>query len=1048
MTRYVAVLALMVGWWWVTPASAQVTTSTLRGTVRAADDNAPMAEAFVTLIHEPSGNVVTTTTNDAGVFVFTNLRVGGPYYVKAEAMGFAPVEAKNIQLQAGRTRDISLAVRLEEEVIEVSGTAITRNTSGRTVITAAEINQLPSVSRDPRDLVRRNPEAIVEGTSKSLSVGGANNRFNSVTVDGIRQDDDFGLNSSGYPTRRSPVALSAIEELAVESSPFDVRFGKFLGGNVNIVTKSGTNEFKGQLVGTYTSDALAGSKSRDNEIDLDFREVRYGATLGGPIYYDKLHFLASVEGLDAATPVSVGAAGSGAANEVAAVSQADLEAVQRIARDVYGFDAGVPSRNLDESDLKLLGKIDWAASKVHRVTATGQRTAGNTIQNGTATDRNLPLSSNWYNAKDTMYAASGRLFSTWSDAVSTQLELSGKTVKSRVPPLNGNGFMAARVDTADGGSIFLGPDEFRHANELDNTTITGKGEINYLLGKHLITGGLMYERLAIRNLFVPQSNGVAIYASPAAFEARMPTSIAYSNATSLNPEDAESRFHSGTATAYLQDQFKLLPELTIQGGVRFEYYRMQDGVYENQNFVDRHGFSNTGTLAGRHIAMPRLGISYLVLENLNLRGGAGLYSGGTPTVWVSNSFSNDGVRLGTAFSNMANVVAGFDGREIPQGLLDRVSGGNGNVDAMDPDFKIPSVWKVGMGVDYSQFGAELKLNYTFSKTRHGVMWKDLRRNFAGVANNTPVGSLPDGRPLYDTDMAGGRFDPRRGYDMLLTNTSRGYGHVGSLVLSKGWDFGLFLAGSYTYQWVQEVSPANSSRSVSSYALHAVVDPQRPDLATSDYERRHRLTATVEYSHPLVGKLSDSKPWKDMKTSVGMFVESRSGAPFSWTFGEMARSDNLARIFGEENEFARRGRQLFYVPKGDDSDVILMGIDPAAFDQFLEDTGLSRYRGQIAPRNAFRSPWFSKWDLRIGQDLPNPLSGHRAQLVLDFENVGNMLNDKWGRVSTNPILTQAVDVSYDAASGRYVYSNLRPASQNRVDVFASVWKMSIGLIYDF
>lgn len=1035
----------------VAPVAAQVTTSTLRGTVKSADDGTTIAEATVTLTHEPSGSLMTTTTNGDGVFVFTDQRVGGPYRVRAEFPGFKDAVATDITLSAGKTRDVTLALRLAEEVIEVEGTSVTRNTSGRTVITSAEINSLPSVSRDPRDLVRRSPEAVVEGRDKALSVGGANTRFNSVTVDGVRQDDDFGLNQSGYPTRRSPIALSAIEELAVETSPFDVRFGRFLGGNVNIVTKSGTNEVHGQAILTYSSDALVGGKSREDDVNLDFREYRFGATVGGPIVKDKLHFLASIEGLDASTPVDVGPAGSGRTISVSRVSAADLAEVQRIAREVYGFNAGEPARNLDESDLKLLGKIDWTISKQHRVSATYQRTAGNAIQNTTSSDTTLALSSNWYDARDTLHTFTGRLFSSWSDALSTQVELSGKLVESRVPPLEGNGFMAAQIRTADGGSILLGPDEFRHRNELDNNTLHGKVEANYLLTKHLFTGGFEVERLSVRNLFVPTSNGAAIYPSVAAFEMQMPTSISYSNAVTLDPSDAEAKFATTTLTGYLQDQFKLLPELTLQGGFRFEYYAAGDDVRANPNFKGRYGFSNTETLNGRSVIMPRLGVSYLPMDNLNLRAGGGLYSGGTPTVWMSNSYSNDGVALGTAFSNDPAVVGGFDGRNIPQALLDSVAGGNGNVDALDPDFKIPSVWKIGTGADYSIEGIDLKLNYVFSKTRHGVVWSDLRRNNDFFPNNVPVGVLPDGRPLYDNDNSdGSQFNSRRGYDMLLTNTSKGSGHVASISAQKGFDFGLFVFGSYAYQKVKEISPATSSRSVSNYGLAAVVDPEAPPLAVSNYERAHRFTAAVEYSHPIPSYFTDSAPWKNMKTSIGLFIESRSGQPFSWTFADPTFGDGSARIFGEEREFARRNRQLFYVPKGDGSDVTLNGIDQAAFDDFLRETGLDKYRGKIAPRNAFHSDWFSKWDLRISQDLPNPVAKHRAQIVLDIENVGNLVNHDWGRVTgaTFPYTAPAVDVTYDATTGRYVYSNLRSPNANRVDILASVWRASIGVIYDF
>ena len=98
------------------------------------------------------------------------------------------------------------------------------------------------------------------------------------------------------------------------------------------------------------------TKNGEDELDINFSEIRYGLTLGGPIVKDKVHFFVSLEGLDATTPSSVGPAGSGAANEVANVSIAEVARAQEIARRVYGFDAGQPSQSLDENDLKMLVK--------------------------------------------------------------------------------------------------------------------------------------------------------------------------------------------------------------------------------------------------------------------------------------------------------------------------------------------------------------------------------------------------------------------------------------------------------------------------------------------------------------------------------------------------------------------------------------------------------------------------------------------------------------------------------------------------------------------
>ncbi|HMG55613.1 MAG TPA: TonB-dependent receptor, partial [Kofleriaceae bacterium] len=415
--------------WFAASALAQVTTATLRGTVKGADDGQAMAEVEVTLVNEANGDTRTVTTNPDGGFAFTNLQVGGPYHLTANFSGFKQIEEKGILLAANRTRDFQLALHLTEEVIEVESNAVARNTSNRTLVGAAEIDELPSVGRDPRDVVRRNPEVSVEGGSRALSIGGANSRYNSVTVDGIREDDDFGLNASGYPTRRSPIALSAIQELTVDTSPFDVRYGKFLGGNVNIITKSGTNEFKGSLVGTYSSDSWLGSESGRRKVNVDYREMRYGATVGGPIIKDKLHFLASIEGLSATTPINNGPMGSNASFVVANVTQAEIDRAIQIAKNVYGFDPGVASQSADEHDLKLLGKLDWTISKEHRATVSYQRTGGNSIQLGNnATTNNLPLSSNWYDARDTLNTFSGRVSSDWSDQLSTEVEGNAKLV--------------------------------------------------------------------------------------------------------------------------------------------------------------------------------------------------------------------------------------------------------------------------------------------------------------------------------------------------------------------------------------------------------------------------------------------------------------------------------------------------------------------------------------------------------------------------------------------------------------------------------------------
>ncbi len=1040
-------------------AQAQVNTAGFRGQV-VSSNGTPIADAAVVLIHDESASTRSTVSNDAGEFAFTGLRVGGPYSASVEAPGFLPQGLIEIYLEAGKNQRVTVTLAAASEVIEIEGTSTPTSTSQKVAFGAREIADLPTFGRDPKEVVRIMPEAYLDGDNQSLSVGGANNRFNSITIDGIRQDDDFGLNASGYPTARSPISLGAVEEISVQRSPFDVRYGSFLGGNINIVTKSGTNQFHGSVLGTFANQGLVGSDSGDEQLEIEFRDARYGVNVGGPIVRDRLYFFFSAEGLDATSPSSVGPEGSGAANEIASVTQTDVDRVRDIAGDVYGFDAGVPSRTLSESDLKLLAKVDWEISPKHRLSAKYQRSGGNSITPSAAFGTTLPLTSNWYDRKDTLNAFSLRGFSTWNPSLSTEFEVSGKLVSTRQDPLSGNDFMTAEIATADGGTIVIGPDEFRHANELDNDLLHLKGELNYLWKSHLITAGWEMDRLWVFNLFVPSSNGVAEYSSIDAFENMQPSAISYSNSVTNVAEDAAANWGHTVQALYVQDQYEITPELTAQGGFRTELYWADDNISANGSFADRNGFENTATINGLLLAMPRAGVTYRPIPRLNLRGGAGLYSGGTPNVWISNNYTNDGVSIDSAFSNDPTATAGFNGRDIPSELTGQLEPGDGNVDALDPDFKIPSTWKLAAGADYSldipglgEAGKSLglELNYEFGKVRDGLMWQDLRR-YLDDDQNLAVGRLPDGRPFFDFDGSdGSTFNERRGFDMLLTNTDQGYSHTASVSVNKGFPFGLWLYGAYAYQHVMEINPANSSRSVSNYGLVAATDPNFPVLATSNYERAHRFVGVLRYSRPLVADIvGPDSAWKGMATVFSLFAESRSGQPFSYTFADDSFGTGLARLFGEEREFARRNRQLFYVPSGDGSDVMLNGIDQDELDAFLEESGLDKYRGKIAPRNAFRSRWLNRFDLRLAQEIPSAVAGQKGRLFLDIQNVANLLNSSWGvsRQVPFPFMVPVVDVSYDPTTERYVYSNLRTSNPQVLNLLASVWRIQVTLMYEF
>ena len=155
-------------------------------------------------------------------------------------------------------------------------------------------------------------------------------------MDGVRQSDDFGLNANGYPTQRSPISVDLVQSLNVEVAPFDVQYGAFQGGVLNLVTKSGSNEFHGSAFYEYDSRQLgAGEEIRDRPAILNFKDKQYGFFLGGPIWKDHMFFQFGYEKYEGLTSVSYGPQDvAGVTNIVQGVISADVARVQSILQSV------------------------------------------------------------------------------------------------------------------------------------------------------------------------------------------------------------------------------------------------------------------------------------------------------------------------------------------------------------------------------------------------------------------------------------------------------------------------------------------------------------------------------------------------------------------------------------------------------------------------------------------------------------------------------------------------------------------------------------------
>ena len=185
-------------------------------------------------------------------------------------------------------------------------------------------------------------------------------------------------------------------------------------------------------------------------------------------------------------------------------------------------------------------------------------------------------------------------------------------------------------------------------------------------------------------------------------------------------------------------------------------FDVEDTPPFNSIFQQRYGIRNDDTLDSKSILQPRLSFDWQVDDRLTITGGAGIFSGGNPLVWISNNYTNTGVAIGTAPNSVAadtGLIAGFDGRNIPQALQDSVTAsaglGLGNVNALDPDFDLPSVTRFSLGAVYEADLSPIKLgdgwtlgaDLLYGITDDPVVWL--------APNLAPAALAPDGRQIFN-----------------------------------------------------------------------------------------------------------------------------------------------------------------------------------------------------------------------------------------------------------------------------------------------------------
>ncbi len=1061
LTAIVLVAALFT---FVTGAVAQETSATIRGTVVDAAGG-PIANAKVQVLDTRTGNSKALTTNADGLFLATRLSPGGPYIVIVNEL--ETVEIPSIAVADIYNLKVTVDPEVIREIVTVTASAdfVEVATGPAAAFDSFAVETAVAFNRDIVDIYGIDPRVNIDNEDDGFEINcaGKHPRFNSVTLDGVGQNDRFGLNSNGYSTAVGmPFPYDAIAQLAVELAPADVTYSGFSACTINAVTKSGTNDFSGNVFFERTGDSLRGDSLGTNQGDFStppFDSDKIGLSLGGRILPDKLHFFGAYETSDSPRFLAIGYAGSGNGVERDWLSQADYDRILNISNNAYGYDpGGQPADGVQEQDKQML-KLDWNAHPQHNVSLIYNYYDGFQDRNSDGDDDEFEFANHFYVKGAESETTTLRVSSQWGNSASTELFLSDNFMDDSQVTVGPKDQADHQIDIFGDGTVYVGADDSRQANQLGTDTSYLKLSGQLLRGRNVFTAGYENEKNEIFNVFVQHSNGgerdyftdSGFFSNPAVcdgltaqgrfdnpacalsgidrYELGRPSRIYYGSAGGTNNAfDAAANFTNTLHSLYVQDEIFLDDRnLTIAAGLRYEWFTSSDRPTFNQAFTDANGVRNDGNLDGIDLIMPRVGFIWSPQPRMSVRGSIGRFSGGNPNVWISNAWSNDGItNVQLTLNNFGAGGSVLDGSiplvnpsnpggSPPQALFDAVaattaaSASDSFMVLIDPNYKQPYEDKFSLGFTYRMpSGYQFDFDYLHTELVDSAIYRDVSQEIVGM---TRAGS-----PRY-ANVTG-----RNNY--MLTNSSfDAASDVLSVLVMKRWDNGLDASLGYAWTDGEDVSPMTSSVARSNFDNTALLDINNPRPAKSNYVVPHRLSLRASLGREF---------FDGYETRFTVFGYLQEGQPTSFV---MAPN-------GLEGSGAFFGRHLLYIPTGmDDPNVVFdAGFDTAAFFDWIQREGLGP---GFVPRNAKHAQWSNRLDISIHQDFPVGFDWVSGRFFVRMYNLMNFLDDNWGKVYDAYFFSQQVVNQFVNDDGQFVYTRFFDRSATNLLETRSLWQARWG-----
>jgi hypothetical protein len=1075
-------------------AFAQVTTSTIAGNV--ADKNGEgLVGATVVATHVNSGTRYGASTNAKGNYTIPSVRVGGPFTVIVSYTGYEPKSIEGVMTSLGSTTNVNFD--LAETGVDLDGVDIVVNrndlfssqrTGASSTFDVKRVTSVPAIgSRSISSVTKYNPN----GNGRSF--GAQDSRLNNFTIDGSSFNNGFGLGSeaqAGGRTGSTAVSLDAIEEVQVNVAPYDVRQTGFTGAGINAVTRSGDNNFEGSVYFNTRSANMYGNKARDVSVAAtQFSENIVGARLGGPILKNRAFFFVNAEFVRNASPATPWvASGSTNPGQVTRVLKSDLDSVSNVLNRKWGYVTGpYEAYNNNVESNKFLARLDFNINDRNKlmVRYTHHDSEGdfnisnsNSAGAGNRTTRfeSMSYQNAGYILGDNTRSGVVELNSRFGDKLSNTFSV-GYDFQDENRKYKGQ--LAPTIDILNGGTTYIstGFDPFTPKNQLSYGTFHATNNLTYYAGKHTITAGVNFEQFRSENLFFPASNGVYVFNSLSDFFGAM-------NGDSVGLANFQYRYSALPGAAdplqvlkvakydvYGQDEFKVNKNLTITGGIRVSMIdlggteSLENKTLSDSTFRDIDGNPlkiNTSTIPKPQILFePRLGFNYNVAgkKMTQIRGGAGVFTGRPPFVWLSNQIGNNGVLTG--FINPSGAAnLNTDKYPLVQDATvftpaEPTLPSTFEITVTSEDYRYPQVLKTNLAVDQKlPFGFIGTVEVLYNRNLNAILYYNANQK-ASVGNFTG----PDTRPRFPGAIGSntGFSTPTRQVSnvsnaVVMTTTDQGSYLGTTFKLEYPERKGLYGMAAYTFSRAQDLMDAGSIASGSFTGARSINGNNALDLTYSNQDIPHRIIGLLSYATSFGEKNGG-------KTQFTLGYEGLQSGRYSYTYLRDLNGDGVT------------GNDLLFVPTNA-SDLVFEDIKDAAgvvtttgarqaelYEEYIkQDAYLSGLRGQYTERNGAILPWLHRFDLAVARDFwfkTGKNKKHNAvQFRVDIFNVGNLINSDWGIgrrfVTTSPLQARGVDAN---GVPRYqVASNLlNRTSRKTIDYSAAlsdVWNLQLGIRYTF